>query len=144
MIEILQYNPKMLPALILMHESQKYMDIEHIRNDMLPAIGRIAFEFDSDDIGTPVAAAFLRMVEGGFAQLDTLVSNSKKPSEMRHLGISRCVEELIQEAKKLKLHGILATSKDETTITRALSLGFRVITEQKLIALSLKEPITHV
>lgn len=134
----------MLAAIIFMHESQKYLNIMHIVQEMLPAIGYVAFDYNEDGIGTPVAAAFLRMVEGGFAQLDTLVSNAAKPSEMRNEGISKCVDKLILEAKNLKLHGILATTKDETTIARALSLGFHVVTEQKLIALSLKEPSHNV
>ncbi len=144
LVEILPYNPKMLPAIISMHESQKYMDIACIRQDMLPALGSVAFDFDDEDNGTPVAAAFLRMVEGGFAQLDTFVTNANKPSDIRHEGINKCLDSLINQAKALKLHGIIATTKDEITITRALSLGFRVITEQKLIALSLKEPPTNV
>ena len=139
MIETLTYNPKMFESIVLMHKSQGYPDMQCITIDSLPALGTVAFDFKEDN-GKPVAAAFLRMVEGGYAQIDTLVSNAATPSEMRHEGISKCVDKLIQEAKNLKLHGILATTKDETTITRALSLGFHVVTDHKVIALSLKEP----
>ena len=146
MVELIQYdkeNPKHLPLLHFMLESQSYLGITDIANDSLPAIGFVAIE-SGKAYRVPVAAGFLRRVEGGFAQLDTLMSNAMRPAEIRHEAISMVVEELISEAKKLNLHGILATSKDESTIMRALALGFHVVEEQKLIALPLKEPKKHV
>lgn len=139
MVNIKRYTPDMLSHLHLMLGTQKYMGVSDITNETLPAIGYVTFKDEA-----PIAAGFLRMVEGGFAQLDTLMSNASYSSEIRHEAISTVVEELISEAKKLNLHGILATSKDESTIMRALSLGFHVVEEQKLIALPLKEPKKHV
>ncbi len=144
MIEVLSYNPRMFPAVALMHKTQGYSDMASIESNSLPAIGAIAYKFDAfTDIGAPVAACFLRMVEGGFAQMDTFVTNANASSELRHEGINACVDKLIIEAKKLKLLGILATTKDESTIMRAQSLGFHVVTDHKVIALSLKEPPGH-
>lgn len=139
MVDIVPYTPEMLPTLLSMLQSQKYLGMADINNETLPAIGFIA---NIDNV--PTAAGFLRRVEGGFAQLDTLMSNAEQSSELRHDGISQCVDSLIEEAKKLKLHGILATSKDESTIMRAISIGFHVVEDQKLIALPLKEHSKHV
>lgn len=144
LVDLIPYNGYMLETLRKMHESQGYVDIDMLAHETLPKIGWIAMHFNDNNVGTAVAAGFLRMVEGGFAQIDTLVSNAEYSSEMRHLAISTVVDKLIEEAKKLNLHGILATSKDESTIKRAVSIGFHVISEQQLIALPLKETVRHV
>lgn len=131
----------MIPLLHGILETQLYPDIGNICNQTLPKIGFIAIQ---QETSTPIAAGFLRMVEGGFAQIDTLMSNAKESSETRHEALSRCVAALIAEATKLGLYGITATSRDEGTIKRAQSLGFRIVEEQKLIVLPLKEPPKHV
>lgn len=115
-----------------------------VTNETLPEIGFVAIQWVSDDCGIPTAAGFLRRVEGGFAQMDTLMSNAQQSSELRHEAISKCVDKLIIEAKNLNLYGVLATSSDNSTIMRALSMGFHLVENQKLIALPLREPITHV
>lgn len=114
-----------------MLESQNYIGISDITLDTLPAIGYIAMQS-----GFPVAAGFLRMVEGGYAQIDTLATNAKFKSEPRHKAISSVVDELIKSAKILELKGIIALSSDEGVLNRASSLGFHVV-QQTVIALSL-------
>lgn len=86
--------------------------------------------------GHPIAAGFLRRVEGNVAQLDCLTSNKHFGSIIRHQGIKLIVDTLINEAKALKLDGIIATTSDQGILKRAKELGFKVI-PQTVIALKL-------
>jgi len=61
----------------------------------------------------PVPAGFLRRVEPCYAQIDTLVSNAYCGSIMRHEGISKVVDALLADAKRLKLKGIIAHTADK-------------------------------
>lgn len=88
--------------------------------------------------GHPIAAGFLRRVEGGYAQLDTFTSNPFFGSKIRHLGINLVVDSLLSDAKDLKLRGILAITEDSGILSRSKTHGFKEI-EQKLIGLSLEE-----
>lgn len=107
-----------------MLKSQSYPGISDITIQSIPKIGYIAF------LGKqPIACGFLRRIEGGYAQLDGLTSHSYFGSKIRHVGISLVVEALIQEAKDLKLHGIISYTKDESIIKRAKSIGFSIIPE---------------
>lgn len=78
------------------------------------------------------------MLEGGFAQIDSLMTNADIPSETRHKALIVLIDKLIQDAKDMKLKGIYAHTRDKGTITRAKSLGFHVIPET-IIGLSLQE-----
>ena len=104
--------------------------MESLKYQTLPKIGFIAFLGDQ-----PIAAGFLRRLEPCFAQIDTLVSSAHFGSQIRHQGIQAVVTCLINEAKRLKLEGILALTKDEGTLSRAEGLGFHVINGVKAIAL---------
>ncbi len=97
----------------------------------LPRIGYIALRN-----GYPIAAGFLRRVEGGYAQLDTLTSNPMFGSLIRHQGIDLVVKALLEEAKTLKLHGIVAFTIDKGILSRAKDMGF-VNCEHSLITLKL-------
>ncbi len=88
--------------------------------------------------GHPIAAGFLRRVEGGYAQIDTLTSNKHFGSIVRHEGIKLVVDSLISDAKTLKLHGILAFSTDDGILNRAEQLGFKS-QPHSLICLKLTE-----
>ena len=97
----------------------------------LPKIGYIAY------LGKhPIAAGFLRRVEGGYAQLDTLVSNAHFGSQIRHKGIEMVVDTLLQDAKDLKLHGVIGFTNDPGILKRANSIGFKTL-PQSLIGLKL-------
>lgn len=96
----------------------------------LPKIGYMAFLGDQ-----PIAAGFLRRVEGGYAQLDTLVSNPHFGSQIRHIAIGKVVSALLDEAKLLELEGVIAFTNDYSVITRAEAIGFHVLESHKLIAL---------
>lgn len=86
----------------------------------LPKIGYLALMNNH-----PIAAGFLRRVEGGYGQIDTLASNRHFGSLVRHEGISKVVNELINEAKLLKLHGIVSYTHDDGILKRANALGFQ-------------------
>jgi hypothetical protein len=118
--------------LIEMLKDQNYPDLHTITPKSLPKIGYIAL------LGKrPIAAGFLRKVEGNIvAQLDGLTSNPYFGSKIRHIAITKIVEQLIEDAKDLKLQGIIAFTTDDTVIKRAQSIGF-VSISHKLIALNL-------
>lgn len=114
-----------------MLKTQQYLDMSHITMKTLPKIGYIAL------LGkNPIAAGFLRRVEGGYAQMDGLTSNAYFGSQIRHDGIRMVVATLIQDAKDLKLHGILALTNDKGILDRSKTLGFQEV-EQTLISLKL-------
>ena len=119
--------------LIDMHETHKYPQILTLSYKTLPKVGFIATKD-----GMPIAAGFLRRVEPCYAQIDTLVSNAYCGAILRHEGISKVVDSLLNEAKILKLKGIIAHTQDSGTILRAQALGFHIV-PQTIIALSLQE-----
>lgn len=131
-ISIVPFKFKYLPLLLDMLKDRDFVNISQISMKTLPKIGYIAFMHNQ-----PIAAGFLRRVEGGYAQMDTLVSNPYFGSLIRHEGINKVVSALIDEAKVLRLEGIVAFTKDEGVLKRALSIGF-VEVNQQLIALNLK------
>jgi len=116
-----------------MHESQKYGAIDTIVYKTLPKIGYIAYHNKM-----PIAAGFLRRVEPCYAQIDTLVSNAYCGSILRNEAITLIVDNLINDAKKLKLQGIICHTQDKGTLSRAESMGFHIV-PQTIIALSLQE-----
>lgn len=90
----------------------------------LPKIGYIAM------LGKePVAAGFLRRVEGGYAQLDTFASNPYFGGKIRDEGIRKVTSALMEDAADLKLVGILAITKDDGIFRRAKDQGFQVINQ---------------
>lgn len=121
-----------MPMLLEMLTSQKYNDINSITKRTLPKIGYIAY-LD----GMPIAAGFLRRVEPCYAQIDTLCTNAYCGSILRNAGVKAVVDALLNEAKTLKLEGVIAFSRDEGTISRAKSIGFSEI-PQTYLALSLQ------
>lgn len=116
-----------------MHESQKSTISNILEYKTLPKLGFIAYSGEM-----PIAAGFLRRVEPCYAQIDTLVSNAYCGSIIRHEGIHKVVHNLIAEAKRLKLKGIIAHTGDVSTLKRAEVLGFHIV-PQTIIALSLQE-----
>lgn len=101
--------------------------------ECLPKLGYVAYQGD-----TPIASGFLRMVEGGYCQIDSLVTNKDAASDLRHKALTLLVDTLVNEAKALNLKGIFATTVDNGTLARAISLGFRVLPYVS-IALPLQE-----
>jgi hypothetical protein len=98
----------------------------------LPKIGYIAMLG-----GHPIAAGFLRRVEGGYAQLDTLTTSKHFGSLARNQGINKVVDALLQDAKELRLHGVIAFTEEKSIKDRAEALGFKILPNHNLMALAL-------
>lgn len=119
---------KHFQLLIDLLESQKYPSIRDIEMKTLPKIGFIAILNKQ-----PIACGFLRRVEPCFAQIDTLVSNGYFGAQIRHGGIELVVTALLEEARRLKLKGIIAHTSDPGILKRAESQGFKQV-DQIIIA----------
>lgn len=86
----------------------------------MPKVGHMAY------IGERlVAAAFLRKVEGGYAQIDGLTSNPNCAPAERHQAIDLVVAALLTEAKKLNIINVMFISSDESTMARSEKYGFK-------------------
>lgn len=131
-INVIPFKFKHLPLLLEMHKSQGYLHLSDINMRTLPKTGYIALMNNQ-----PIAAGFLRRLEPCYAQLDTLVSNAYFGSKIRHEGVKKVVDALLDEAKRLKLEGILAITTDEGILKRAKELGFHTL-PQTLIGLPIK------
>lgn len=127
MIEVAEYQKDYFDILTAMHESQS-ATTTFLDQETLPKIGYIA-----SDSATHVAIGFLRMIEGGFGQIDTLVTNADLPGETRHLGVTAVVDKLIEVAKHLKLKGIISLTVDNGVLSRAEAIGFKVVPETVIV-----------
>ena len=99
----------------------------------LPSVGLIAIDGD-----TPIAAGFLRYIEGNFALLDGLITNPTQLGSTRHAAIDAVVSGLISIAVRLGYTRLMANSVDESTLTRSLKHGFKPL-DHKVIVLDLRE-----
>jgi len=86
----------------------------------LTRTGFIAF----DEQDEPVAAAFLRQIEGGMGLFDGLISNGHMTADLRDAGLDAVVLALIARARELNITRIMAFSEDEGTLKRSLRHGF--------------------
>ena len=112
-----------MPALIDMHISNDYREMGALQDSYIPKIGFIAY---SNSEYQYIAAGFLRIVEGGFGQLDTFVTNPAIEPCIRNEAIILITDKLIETAKGLKLSGIYAFTADNSILKRAEETGFRV------------------
>lgn len=69
-----------------------------------------------------VAAAFLRRVEGGYALMDSLVTNPHVSSNTRHKALESLYDIILQEPS---IKGIIGFTVDESTLMRAKARGFK-------------------
>lgn len=130
-ISVIPFRFKYLPLLHEMNKNENLFDSE-LEYKNLPKIGYIAM------LGkTPIAAGFLRRVEPNYAQFDTFLSNPYMGSKVRHLAIVKIVDSLFEDAKSLKLVGILAFTKDLSLLQRAKDQGFHIV-DQVILAKALK------
>lgn len=133
-VNITTFKPKKhFEVLLDMHLSQHSKNYDAITLETLPKIGYIVY---SNTEYHYVAAGFLRMVEGGFCQIDTMVTNPNLTGDIRNAGLKLLVDTLINKARELGLSGIVSYTHDNSVISRALSLGFKLV-EYKVIALQL-------
>lgn len=131
-IQVIPFKFKHLELLKELDEKTDHALNTEITMRDLPKIGYIAI------LGKqPIAAGFLRRVEPNYAQLDTFVSNPYFGSQIRHVAMTKIVDNLLDEAKDLDLKGIIAFTKDESIVSRAQANGFVVI-EQVLLGKALK------
>lgn len=129
-IEVIPFKAKHLKLLLEMLEDQDTPWSSKVSMKSLPKIGYIALLNKQ-----PVAAGFLRRVEcDEVAQIDCLTSNPWFGSIIRHAALTDVVNRLIDDAKLLKLQGIIAFTKDVGVLSRAKELGFE-LKEENLIVL---------
>lgn len=128
-IEVIPFKFTHLPLLLEMLTDHNTPWASKVSMRSLPKIGYIALLNKQ-----PVAAGFLRRVEcDEVAQIDCLTSNPWFGSIIRHEGITNVVNRLIDDAKLLKLQGIIAFSKDAGVLTRAKRLGFQLLDESLIV-----------
>lgn len=102
--------------------------------DEMPKIGFIAY---SDN--RPIAAAFLRQMEGGHAQIDGLTSNPEATSAERHEALDAVIKETVESAKSLKIKVLMAWTRDEYTLKRGVSNGFTPLSNIAVMAMDLSK-----
>ena len=130
-VQILPFKHKHYTMLTSMLSDQKYPGIDFVTMKSLPKIGYIATLRNQ-----PIAAGFLRRIEGGYGQLDTFATNPHFGKLIRNEGLNKVVDSLINEAKELKLLGLIGFTGDLGIITRAKDQGFQII-NQTIIGLTL-------
>jgi len=131
-ISITPYKAKHFELVLEMHKLQKSPSFSHLTHATMPKVGYIAMMGKQ-----PIAAGFLRRLEPCYGQIDTLESNPLFGSKIRHEAIKKVVDELVSDAYRLKLQGIISFTGDTGTLSRAIGLGFVVLEGQTLIALPL-------
>ncbi len=103
--------------MVVLLKSQGLPPYTHLAN--LPKNGLVAYMGD-----TPVAAGFLRLVEGDSAILDSLITNATLEPMIRDKALNLLVSDLLKMAKSLGITKIIAFSSDKNTLVRAWRFGF--------------------
>jgi hypothetical protein len=98
----------------------------------MPEYGAVAYEDDK-----PIGMAFLRRVEGGFAQVDSLASNPQAPGELRHKALDLCISEMVRVAQQMEITNLIAFSRDKSAIVRSLRHGFVQHDDAAILSLDL-------
>lgn len=117
MSDIRRFNPDEDSKHIASWLRDRGMSAEMSTN--LPELGLIVYK-----TGCPVVAGFLRKIEGGYAMLDSLITNPVVLPEIRDKMIDYLVKELISLAKSEGIKAITAASLDENTLLRSIRHGF--------------------
>jgi hypothetical protein len=120
-----------------MKHIQGWITIRELQIDLntLPRFGLIAL-----DRGTPIAAGFIREVEGGYGMIDSFITDPKASKELRNEALDRITEKLIKIAKHNKVNQLIAYSLDKNTLMRGISHGF-VQLDHSVIALDLSKGV---
>lgn len=122
-----------------LHDWLRRRDHAHLPTaEELPELGLVASYGADNESGDriPVAAGFLRHVEGGYAQFDGLATNPDYPASIRHECLDAVINHALKVAAALGIHRILFMSVDDSTIKRSQKYGF-VKLPHTLYALSL-------
>lgn len=95
---------------------------KHIIPDMeeFPELGVVAFED-----GLPVAAGFVRMVEGGYGQIDGLTTSPAALAPVRHDAINHIVDKLVDMAQCVGVRQLYAFTSVASIKERALAIGMK-------------------
>ena len=88
--------------------------------DSLPKVGVMAEWLD----GTPVAAGYLRVVEGGYAIIDSLIADPASDKTRRNEALDGIITRLIVDGRRLGMKSLLAICELPATIERAKTHGF--------------------
>lgn len=86
----------------------------------LPKVGIIALTEDN----MPIAAGFLRKIEGGYGMLDSYITLESIPSKIRNEALDFITMRLIDTAEDLNIYKLIAFSEHESIHNRALAHGF--------------------
>lgn len=132
-MEVVNYRPEFFEALKAMLKKQGSNLLPDVTEKSLPEIGFVAL-LKSE----PVAMGFLRRIEGGYAQIDTLVTNPEFGPIDRSVSIMMVYGKILDSAKKLKIPGLIVITENDSVINRALDCGFKKI-KQTLLGLPLGE-----
>ena len=127
MLNLLNFKHKHYQSLLDMLGDQNCPWIKTLSYKTLPKTGYIVMAGSM-----PIAAGFLRKVEGGYGQLDTFVTNPYAGAKLRHEAIEMVTEALLEDAKSLKLVGVILFSREKTIIDRASAKGFVLLPDSLL------------
>lgn len=96
--------------------------------DELPNLGTVVLER-----GEPIAMGFLRMCEGKYAIVDSLISNPEAPGDMRYSALDMVVDNLTVYSRDHDIKYLIAWTQDHNTRMRAFAHGFNQL-EHTLIS----------
>jgi hypothetical protein len=85
----------------------------------LPKFGLIAIENN-----IPIAAGFLREVEGDYAMLDSYITNSSVDGALRNKALDLITSKLMKIAEHNNVVKLIAFTKSESIFNRSLKHGF--------------------
>ncbi len=91
---------------------------ENLAND-LPEFGLVATKHD-----IPVAAGFLRKIEGGYAMLDSYITNPDFGSSDRHRALDIITDKLIKISRHNSVTKLIAFTQDREIYVRSLNHDF--------------------
>lgn len=107
-------------------------DLQPIMESSTPKLGYITYKE-----GKPLAAVFIRLVEGGYGQMDGLIRDKSLSKEEASVALDLCVNKAIESAKEAGISGLMAYTRDRTTMERSFKHGW-VKLDQAIIVMDLK------
>lgn len=93
----------------------------------LPGIGYICFpehEKSPEELGPPIAAGFIRLMENDYGVMDSFITHRRYASDMRSAALDMIMKKLVLVGRDVGLKKLLAFSLESSLIKRACDLGF--------------------
>lgn len=87
-----------------------------------PSIGFISYTLNCH----PVAAGFLRTVEGNLGIIDSYITNPNIDSKTRHLALNTITDYIFRYCRSSHIEGLAVFTSSEGIIERCLNNGFSV------------------